>query len=82
MSITIRHDLHVLSVFSSTPLSSTGRGITRLRMWRSPSNAEAIRIHVANDEKRIYFAAAAAKNPNLCDLGRLMINQVRVSKKF
>ena len=73
--ITVRHDLHALSVFFQYAIKQHWTRDNPIANVEIPSDAEAIRIHVlTNDEERAYFAHAS-KHRNLNDLGRLMINQ-------
>jgi integrase len=73
--ITVRHDLHALSVFFQYAIKQHWTRDNPIANVEIPSDAEAVRIHVlTNDEERMYFAHAS-KHQNLYDLGRLMINQ-------
>jgi site-specific recombinase XerD len=73
--ITVRHDLHSLSVFFQYAIKQHWTRDNPILKVEIPSDAEAIRIHVlTNEEERVYFAHAS-KHRNRYDLGRLMINQ-------
>jgi site-specific recombinase XerD len=74
--VTIRHDLHALSglfQFSVRQHWTCSNPIERVDI---PSDRDAMRMHVLTDaEEKAYFAAAARRNMDLHDLGRLMILQ-------
>jgi integrase len=73
--ITIRHDLHALSVFFQYAIKLRWTRENPIRNIKIPSDGDAIRIHVITlEEEREYFARAA-KNMNLYDLARLLRNQ-------
>lgn len=80
--ITVRHDLHSLSLLfqfgmkqgwcSENPL----RGARQGGVVEIPSDKGAVRIHVlTTEEETLYFAAARRVSQDLHDLGRLMILQ-------
>ena len=75
--VTLRHDLHALSKFFGYAVKQRWcrENLLRSGNIKIPSDAEAVRIHVitASEEKR-YFKQAA-RNRNLYDLARLMVNQ-------
>ena len=73
--VTLRHDLHALSGFFRWALRMGYAAENPVSAVRIPSDREAVRMHVLSaDEERRYFAAAA-KMPDLYDLGRVMIQQ-------
>ena len=86
--ITVRHDLHALSVFFHKYAKKRGWvKANPIDDVTIPSDRDAIREHViAPKEEKLYFAAAAALHtkyaksfehaqPNLADLARLMLDQ-------
>jgi integrase len=74
--VTLRHDLHALSGFFQFAMRQHYCVRNPLEGVDIPSDREAIRMHVLTDaEERAYFAAAAKRNMDLHDLGRLMILQ-------
>jgi integrase len=79
--ITLRHDLHALSLFfqySEKKRWSKGNPVRQVAM---PSDRDAVRMTVIpHEQEKAYFAEAMkhvdkAGRPNLYDVGRLMINQ-------
>lgn len=73
--ITVRHDLHALSVFFQYAMKQHWTRDNPIANVEIPSDAEAVRMHVlTNAEEKLYFAHAA-QHSDLYDLGRLMINQ-------
>ena len=73
--ITVRHDLHALSVFFQYAQKQHWTRDNPIANVEIPSDAEAIRMHVLSaDEEKLYFDHAA-KHRDLYDLGRLMLNQ-------
>jgi site-specific recombinase XerD len=73
--ITLRHDLHALSTFYGYAIKQRWCRDNPVRNVDIPSDANAVRIHVLTAaEEREYFKRAA-KNKNLHDLGRLILNQ-------
>jgi len=73
--VTIRHDLHALSIFFKYAMKQRWTRENPIRKVRIPSDADAVRIHVITlEEEREYFKRAA-KNQNLYDLAVLMRNQ-------
>ena len=75
--ITLRHDLHALSKFFGYAVKQRWCRENPLRSGhiRIPSDADAVRIHVITaSEEELYFQCAA-RNRDLYDLTRLMINQ-------
>lgn len=86
--VTIRHDLHALSVFFRKFAGRRGLAAGNpVKLVSIPSDREAIREHVVTpEEEQRYFAAAAALHaqyaksfkdaqPNLADVARLMLEQ-------
>jgi integrase len=73
--VTLRHDLHALSGFYRWALRMGYAADNPVAAVKIPSDREAVRMHVLSaEEERLYFAAAA-KMPDLYDLGRVMIQQ-------
>lgn len=73
--VTLRHDLHALSKFFRWAMRMGYATENPVGAVRIPSDKDAVRIHVLDAaEERRYFAAAA-KSPELFDLGRLLIQQ-------
>jgi integrase len=73
--ITLRHDLHALSKFFGFAMKQRWARENPIRNVSVPSEADAIRIHVLSaDEEERYFNWAV-RNSDLCDVGRLMLNQ-------
>ena len=79
--VTLRHDLHALSLFFQYAERMRWRDGNPVREVTMPSDANAVRIHplTRNEEER-YFKAAfnvvdRAGHRNLYDVGRTMINQ-------
>lgn len=79
--ITIRHDLHALSLFFQFAERKGWLKGNPVRQVKIPSDRDAIRMTVLTDEQeRAYFAEAQkvvdkAGRRNLYDIARLMINQ-------
>ncbi len=74
--VTIRHDLHALSVFFGRYATKFGwRTDNPVDKVSKPSDLDAVRIHVLTDEEEAAYFAAAWANKNLYDLARLMILQ-------
>ena len=79
--VTIRHDLHALSLFFQYAERMRWRDGNPVREVKVPSDANAVRMHplTRNEEER-YFKAAfnvvdRAGRRNLYDVGRIMVNQ-------
>lgn len=73
--ITVRHDLYALSRFFATAIRKRWASNNPIREIEIPSDADAVRIHpLTMYEEQEYFGRAA-KYPDLCDVGRLIINQ-------
>jgi integrase len=72
--ITIRHDMHALSIFFERYAIKQGWCLSNpVAQVRIPSDKEAMRIHVLSaDEEASYFARASGF---LADVARLMLNQ-------
>jgi len=79
--ITIRHDLHALSLFFQYAERKGWMKGNPVRNVKIPSDRDAVRMTVLTDEQeKAYFAEAEkivdkAGRRNLYDVGRLMINQ-------
>jgi integrase len=86
--VTVRHDLHALSIFFGKYASK--RGMCKgnpVKEVSIPTDLDAIREHViTSEEERVYFAAAESLHathiktvkaalPNLRDVARLMLEQ-------
>jgi site-specific recombinase XerD len=73
--VTLRHDLHALSTFFRYAIKQHWCRDNPVRNVSIPSDADAVRIHVLNaTEEKTYFARAAT-HKDLCDAGRLILNQ-------
>lgn len=73
--ITLRHDLHALSIFFRYAIKKKWARENPVQNVTIPSDKDAVRIHVITaDEERLYFLRAA-KNQNLYDLAQLILNQ-------
>lgn len=73
--ITLRHDLHALSKFFRYAVKQRWARDNPVRNVTIPSDTDAVRIHVISDkEEKLYFQHAA-RNFNLNDLARLILNQ-------
>jgi integrase len=74
--ITVRHDLHALSVFFKRYAVPRGYAPANpVDQVRKPSDANAQREHVLTAEEEAAYFAIAKRNQALYDLGRLMIQQ-------
>jgi integrase len=73
--ITIRHDLHALSVFFQHAVVHRLAASNPVDEVNIPSDADAERIHVLTQEEEEDYFQRAARLPDLHDVGRLMINQ-------
>ena len=73
--ITLRHDLHALSTFFGYAMKQHWCRDNPVRNVDIPSDANAVRIHVLTAAEEKEYFKRAAKNKNLYDLGRLIINQ-------
>lgn len=74
-AITLRDDLHALSKFLGFAIKQRWTRENPVRTVDIPSDADALRIHVINDEEAKVYFARASKNHNLYDLARIMLNQ-------
>ena len=73
--ITLRHDLHALSTFFGYSIKQHWIRENPIRNVEIPSDADAVRIHVlTTKEEKVYFGRAA-KDRDLYDVGRLILNQ-------
>jgi integrase len=73
--ITVRHDLHALSVFFKYAIKQRWTRQNPIDNVKIPSDDDAVRIHVITPEEEREYFARAAKNQNLYDLAMLMRNQ-------
>lgn len=73
--ITIRHDLHALSVFFQYCIKKNYARRNPVREVELPSDADAHRIYVISAAEEKEYFARAIRNQDLYDLGRLMLNQ-------
>jgi integrase len=79
--VTLRHDLHALSLFFQYAAKMKWREGNPAREVSIPSDADAVRIHVLSaDEEERYFRAAfdvvdREGRRNLYDVARFMLNQ-------
>ncbi len=73
--VTVRHDLHALSVFFQWAKKYGWCADNPIRDVTIPSDADAIREHVITPAEEATYFEAAAGNQNLFDLARLMLLQ-------
>jgi integrase len=73
--ITLRHDLHALSVFFGYAIKQGWVRENPIRNVSIPSDEDATRIYVISPQEEKHYFKLAAKNQELWDLGRLMLNQ-------
>jgi integrase len=73
--ITIRHDLHALSVFFAYAIRHHWTMCNPIDEVNIPSDEDAERIHVITQEEQEEYFKRAHLNPNLHDVTRLMLNQ-------
>lgn len=79
--VTLRHDLHALSLFFQYAEKMRWRQGNPVRQVTIPSDRESVRMHVVTDEEeKKYFAAAlevvdSAGQRNLYDVATIMLNQ-------
>lgn len=74
--VTLRHDLHALSLFFQYAMKHNWRPNNPVTADLVPSDADAVRMHVLDDEEEAaYIAAARQIHQDLHDLARLMLEQ-------
>ena len=73
--ITLRHDLHALSKFFGYAVKQRWTRENPILNVEIPSDADAVRMHILTPEEEQQYFSRAAKHRDLCDLGRLMLNQ-------
>lgn len=73
--ITVRHDLHALSRFFLYAMTQHWARENPVRKVKVPSGADAVRTHVLTPAEEVQYFRRAARNSNLHDLGRLILNQ-------
>jgi integrase len=73
--ITIRHDLHALSLFFKYAIRKHWTKSNPIDEVEIPSDADAVRMHVLTPTEEMDYFKRAQKYPNLHDVGRLMVNQ-------
>jgi integrase len=73
--ITLRHDLHALSTFFEYAIKQRWARENPIRNVSIPSDEDANRIYVISLKEEKHYFNLAAKNQDLSDLGRLMLNQ-------
>src|ERR1051326_572661 len=79
--VTLRHDLHALSLFFKYAEKMRWRDGNPVKQVSIPSDRDSIRIHVVTDaEETKYFQAAysvldSAKRRNLFDVAKVILNQ-------
>jgi len=73
--ITLRHDLHALSVLFRYAIKQNWARSNPIRNVKIPSGEDAVRMHVISLEEEKEYFLRAARNQNLSDLARLMRNQ-------
>jgi integrase len=73
--ITLRHDLHALSTFFRFAMKQNWTRQNPVQEVKIPSDENAVRMHVLTTEEEKTYFARAAKNRDLYDAGRLILNQ-------
>jgi integrase len=73
--LTVRHDLHALSVFFKYAIKQNWTRENPIRNVKIPSDEDAVRMHVISREEEQEYFSRAVRNQNLYDLARLMRNQ-------
>ncbi|HXE08456.1 MAG TPA: site-specific integrase [Acidobacteriaceae bacterium] len=73
--ITLRHDLHALSVLFQYAIKQRWARENPIRNVKIPSGEDSVRMHIISPEEEKEYFKRAAKNQNLSDLARLMKNQ-------
>ncbi len=73
--ITIRHDLHALSVFFKYAIRHHWASVNPIKEVEIPSDSDAERIHPLSIQEEAEYFRRACKYPDLHDVCRLMINQ-------
>jgi integrase len=73
--ITLRHDLHALSKFFGYAIKQRWARENPVRKVKLPSDADSIRIHVITAQEEKAYFERAAKQKDLHDLSKLMLNQ-------
>src|SRR3972149_9292683 len=71
--VTVRHDLHALSLFFQFAERQRWASGNVVREIRIPSGASAVRMRVLTEEEERRYFAAAATHPKLYDYARLML---------
>jgi integrase len=81
--VTLRHDLHAASLLWQYAIKQGWAKESPVSAVEIPSDKDAVRIHVLTDREEAVYFAAAARFPNLHDVGRLMLLQgLRPSEVF
>jgi integrase len=73
--VTLRHDLHALSRFFLYAITHQWARENPVRKVKIPSDKDAVRIHVLTPAEEAPYFSRAAKNGDLHDLARLILNQ-------
>jgi len=73
--ITLRHDLHALSLFFKFAKKSQWAKENPVNEVKKPSDVDAIRIHVLTEDEESAYFERASQNRNLYDVHRLIILQ-------
>jgi len=73
--ITIRHDLHAMSIFFAYAIRHHWAVSSPIDEIEIPSDEDAERIHVITQDEQEEYSKRAIGNPNLYDVIRLMLNQ-------
>lgn len=71
--VTIRHDLHALSVFFQFAMRMKWADSNPVREVEIPSDKDAVRERVLTAEEEAVYFSEASKHPLLGDLGRLIL---------
>jgi hypothetical protein len=73
--ITVRHDLHALSIFFKYAIKHHGTQANPILNTKLPSDADAVRVRVISPQEEREYLLRTVKNQNLYDLTQLMRNQ-------
>ena len=73
--ITLRHDLHALSTFFRYAIKQHWTRDNPVRCVSMPSDADAVRMHILTAKEEKTYFTRAAKQKDLHDAGRLILNQ-------
>src|SRR5262249_17917714 len=71
--ITIRHDLHALSLMLQYAIRHNWARRNPVKEVEMPSDANAVRIHILSPAEEAAYFTHAAKRPNLHDVAKLIL---------